>query len=77
MTQKITVDLNIFDDDGNVVDGTTSEMTLEQISDVVDHASQLILLHRDGKDISDILDELDEALTASGVLQEADAGPRL
>lgn len=40
---KIAVDLNVFDDDGVVVDGTTMELTLDQISDIIDHATQLIL----------------------------------
>lgn len=69
----IVVDLNIFNDEGNVVDGTTAEMTREQISDVIDHASQLILVRRSGRrssgDTDDILNELEEALVVSGVLE--------
>lgn len=67
---KITIDLNIFDDEGNIVDGTTSDLTLNQISDIIDHAAQLILMHRAGQDISEILDNLDEALTVSDVLND-------
>lgn len=69
-TDKITIDLNIFDDEGNVVDGTTSEMTREQISDVIDHAAQLIIMRRDGLDIEGILDELEEALSSAGVIED-------
>jgi hypothetical protein len=74
VTQKLTIDLNVFDADGIVVDGTTAEMTLPQISDVIDHATQLILLRRDGKDVSEVMDELEEALVSSGVLPEAEPG---
>lgn len=69
----ITVNLNIFDDEGNVVDGTTAEMTLAQISDVVDHASQLVLVLRSGRrssgDTTAVLNQLEEALESSGVLE--------
>lgn len=72
-TQKLTIDLNIFDDEGNVVDGTTAEMTLAQISDVVDHAAQLIIVRRShtrsSGDTDAILDEMEEALVVSGVVQ--------
>lgn len=67
----ITIDLNVYDDEGNVVDATDSQMTLAQISDVIDHASQLILVRRDDGDLDPILDELDEALSVSGVLDAA------
>lgn len=73
MTEEtITIDLNIFDNDGVVVDATTSDLTRSQISDIIDHASQLILLHRDGKDITDILAELDDALTTADVITDAE-----
>lgn len=65
---KIIVDLNVIDNEGNVVDGTTSEMTREQISDVIDHAAQLIIVRRDGGDIEAILNELEEALVSSDVI---------
>jgi hypothetical protein len=65
---KINLDLNVFDDDGNVVDHADTELSREQISDIVDHASQIVLLRREGKDFEAVLDELDEALSVSGVL---------
>lgn len=73
--ELITLDLNVFDDDGVVVDGTTAELTREQISDIVDHAAQLILQRRDGKPIDEILDELDNALAASGVIDLSPPAP--
>lgn len=70
-TDSTVLTLNIFDDEGRVVDTTTTEMSLAQISDVVDHASQAILVRRSGGDINPILDELDEALSASNVLESS------
>ena len=59
--------LNIFSDDGVVVDTTTAELTLDQISDIIDHAAQLILNVRAGKSDVD-LSELEEALVVAGVI---------
>lgn len=64
----ITVDLNVFDETGVVCDGTTAELTRDQVSDIVDHASQLVLLRREGMSIESTLDELDEAMGAAGVV---------
>lgn len=73
---KITLDLNVLDDSGVVVDRMTCELTREQISDIVDHAAQLILVRRDSQDLQGTLDELEEALVVSGVIDEApDAAP--
>ena len=59
--------LNIFSDDGVVVDTTTAELTLDQISDIIDHAAQLILNVRAGRSDVD-LSELEEALVVAGVI---------
>ena len=59
--------LNIFSDDGVVVDTTTAELTLDQISDIIDHAAQLILNVRSGQSDVD-LSELEEALVVAGVI---------
>lgn len=68
----VTVNLNIFDDEGNVVDGTTADLTVDQLSDIVDHASQLALIRRSAKlssgDTEAVLSELEEALSAAGVI---------
>jgi hypothetical protein len=66
---RVTIDLNFFDNNGVLVDGARVEMTREQISDVVDHAAQLMLVYRAGGEIKGILDGLEEALFASGVLE--------
>lgn len=67
----VTLDLNVFDDVGNVVDGATAILSVEQLSDIVDHASQLILIRRDGQSLDNVLNELDEALTVADVIDEA------
>ena len=61
------ISLNIFSDDGVVVDTTTAELTLDQISDIIDHAAQLILNVRAGQSDVD-LSELEEALVVAGVI---------
>ncbi|MCZ8254467.1 MAG: hypothetical protein O9327_02145 [Polaromonas sp.] len=65
----IVLDLNVFDEGGQVCDGTTVTLTRAQCSDIVDHAAQIILLRRELKDLHGPLDELDEALTVAGVLE--------
>lgn len=68
-----TINLNIFDDEGNVVDGTTVEMTSARLSDVIDHAAQLVLVRRSPRrssgDTDGILAELEEALVVAGVVE--------
>ena len=64
----VTLTLNVTDDDGHVIDATTTTLTLDQIGDIVDHASQAILLRRQGKAFGSTLAELDEALVAGGVI---------
>jgi hypothetical protein len=76
----LTLDLNVFDDEGNVVDATTATLSINQVSDIVDHATQLILMRRSDQPIDGIMDELDEALSAADVIeqpgQEAKSAPR-
>ena len=67
----ITIDLSVFDDSGNVVDGTTSKLTRNQISDIIYHASQLIIVHESGKNIGSVLAELKEALVVADVIGDA------
>ena len=67
----VTLDLNVFDDVGNVVDGTTATLSVEQLSDILDHASQLILIRRDGQSLDNVLDELDDALSVADVIEAA------
>jgi hypothetical protein len=74
--QTVTLNLYIFDDAGDVVDDATATLTVEQLSDVVDHASQLILMRRGGQPVDSVLNELDEALTVAGVISAAAAPER-
>lgn len=77
MVEKVVVNLNILDDKGNVVDGATSEMTHKQISDVVDHAAQLILIRRAARrssgDMEYALSDLEEVLVDAGVIDKIEA----
>lgn len=74
---EVTVYLNIMDDSGNVVDNTTSTLTIDQVSDIIDHAAQLVLVARDkdgdwsglvSRDVPGILSELEEALVTADVI---------
>lgn len=67
-TAPVTLDLNVLDSDGIVVDGTTASLTTSQLSDIVDHSAQLILLKREGKEAKGVLAELEEALSTAGVI---------
>ena len=70
-TDAVTLNLNVFDDVGNLVDGTTATLSAGQLSDIVDHASQLILIRRDGQSLDNVLNELDEALSVADVIAAA------
>ncbi|QOX80803.1 hypothetical protein FY034_17415 (plasmid) [Trichlorobacter lovleyi] len=65
---SIPVTLNTFDNSGNVVDTTTMNLNTDTISDIIDHAAQLIIVKRDGGDTSDVLWELEEALQTADVI---------
>lgn len=69
--QTITIDLNIFDDECNVVDGTTSTVSLSQASEIIDHSSQIILMRRSGNNFETFLDDLETTLSNAGVIEEA------
>lgn len=69
MDLKTTYDLNVFSDDGIVVDSTSVDLTHNQVSDIIDHAAQLILELRDDKPIGDVAAELEEALVLGGVIE--------
>lgn len=68
--EKVTLTLNIFDEDGVVVDTAPARLTIAQITDIVDHAAQLILLQRDDKPVGSVLAELEEALAVSNVIEQ-------
>ncbi|MBD80298.1 MAG: hypothetical protein CL840_15390 [Crocinitomicaceae bacterium] len=65
---KIDITLNEFDNDGNAVNTHSMEISTAQASDVIAHAAQAIIIRRAGGNIDAVLDELEEALTVSGVL---------
>lgn len=75
MKQQATITINTMDDEGNVVDTTAMELPLTAVSDIVDHAAQLILVLRDmarGRqsinDFDAVISELEDALVAPGVI---------
>ena len=70
----VSIDVNMFDDWGQVVGTKTVDMTREQIADVVGHAAQLIAVHRavrrSSGDMEGIIAELDKAMYATDVLED-------
>lgn len=73
----IVINLNVFDGEGAVVKETSAEMTLDQVSDVVGHAVQLVQIERRGRrssgDTKAVIAELEEAVEASGVLDDLES----
>ena len=69
----LSIEVNRFDDWGQVVGTKTVEMTREQIADVVGHAAQLIAVHRavrrSSGDMDGIIAEMDEAMYATDVME--------
>lgn len=72
---KTTLRLNSFDHEGHVASEKIAALSADQLSDIVDHAAQLTLLHREGKELGGVLDELEEALSAADVLPEQSQPP--
>ncbi len=74
---QIEIPLNIFDEDGNIVDTATSVLTPDQISDIIDHAAEVILTFRRGINFvpERDLEELEEALVVADVIAERDENP--
>lgn len=72
---KTTLRLNSFDPEGNVAGEKIAALSADQLSDIVDHAAQLTLLRREGKELGGVLDELEEALSAADVLPEQSQPP--
>lgn len=71
----ITIDLTCQDDLGNEADGATAELTIQGISEIVDHASQVVLNRRDGKSYELALSRLEDALVAHDVVSQAPQSP--
>lgn len=78
---SINITLNTFDDEGNIVDTTNQDIQLSQVSDIIDHATQVSILadrftiDSDGTmegvdELENALDELREALVAASIVGE-------
>jgi len=70
IVDSVILNLNIFDADGSIVDGVTSTVSINALSDIVDHASQLVLLKRSGNNVDQVFDELEESLVVADVIAE-------
>lgn len=70
--KTVNVVLNTFDDEGNVVDTDNMDLTNSQVSDIIDHAAQLIIMQRDRDSvgIGSAMLELEAALENAGVIAE-------
>ncbi len=73
--KTMNLNLNTFDAEGNVVDTSCMALPENQVSDIVDHAAQLLVVLQDmaggecGIDAFDqVLSELDDALVNAGVI---------
>jgi hypothetical protein len=64
----ITITINHYDDDDNVVDTTTVDMTAKELSLIVDTASEYVIKKDDAGDMDTDLETLKDALMTSGVL---------
>lgn len=70
MSNTVVVDLNEFDCDGCVVDTVPTELTLDQLSDIVSYAAQLVVELR-GNQVLCSADELYEVLVEAGIFVAA------
>lgn len=73
MSNTISITLNTRDDEGNIVDTHDIDLTREQISDIIDHAADVVMLSDTlsnfGNDkLKLAMDELGEALEVPGVI---------
>lgn len=73
MSKKaIEVTLNTLDEEGSILDTTSMELSGTSVSDIVDHAAQLVIVARKSDKIAgavgQVFDELEEALQVAGVL---------
>ncbi|MFK5949519.1 MAG: hypothetical protein QM500_12205 [Methylococcales bacterium] len=74
MSDVINLTLNHFDDAGNVVDSDNMDIQVSSASDIIDHAAQLIIIHRSLKDSSSseefdlALSELEESLVTANII---------
>lgn len=76
-TPTVNVTLNSFDAEGNQVDTDNMDLAHHQVSDIVDHAAQLVVVMRDlaakrsGIEAFDqVFAELEASLQSAGVVSE-------
>ena len=63
----VTIKLNHFDEEGDIVDADSMEISEAGVSDIIDHAAQLCIL-QGSPQFYDVLSSLEEALRVYGVL---------
>ena len=66
----IPIELNVYDEDGDVVDTTTANLSRSEISRIIDQTSQLVLLVRDSRSVGDLLLLLEETLVDAKVIDK-------
>lgn len=64
----LTLNLTCRDEDGTAVDTVTAEVTIDQVSTVVDVATELVLAHRKGQPIDEHVAQLDVDLCAADII---------
>lgn len=76
-TSTVNVTLSSFDAEGNQVDTSNIDLSQNTVSDIVDHAAQLVVVMRDmaakqcGIEAFDqVYGELEEALASAGVVSD-------
>lgn len=72
MAKRITLMLNVLDDEGALIGAQPVGLTVEQIQDILDLCAEVVVSNRRGDTgmCEDAMDELDAILTATGVMEE-------
>lgn len=66
---RMNITLNTFDSEGNMAGTISRDLTQNQISDIIDHATQLFLV-QDMADVFDsVMDELADSLVCAGIVE--------
>ena len=69
-SNEVKLNLNCFDSCGDMTGETkVKTLSLEALSDIIDHATQAIIARRAGAPTRDILDELDEVLSTYDIVE--------
>lgn len=68
---EVRLTLNVFDVTGEMTGETkTVSLSLEAVTDIIDHATQLCILEEKGLDVRVVLNELAEVLKIYGLSDE-------